>query len=229
VPRVSRQARNPKQAPTRGRRRSRQRCRTSAPAVIAPARPRRSAEGNESQVVERYTESIHGKGPLKSGLTVTATCTNCTPRTGSCPTRTLSPASTPRQRALDLRDLPRRHRRAVRQDIHSTSVTRTGKKLPAATTATAPTRSSGPTSFKLTIMSSAGGATRDRQDLLPTNLSREGVPARLYQDGEVLRLPMVARHPSDVRPGVAPPSATTSCRPARSGPPGGDAAFRPVT
>ena len=33
--------------------------------------------GNEHGVVEHYVESIHGKGLLKSGLTVTATCTDC--------------------------------------------------------------------------------------------------------------------------------------------------------
>jgi uncharacterized protein with PIN domain len=33
--------------------------------------------GPEHEIVESYTESIHGKGLLKSGLTVTATCTNC--------------------------------------------------------------------------------------------------------------------------------------------------------
>ena len=33
--------------------------------------------GGQHEIIERYTESIHGKGLLKSGLTVTATCTNC--------------------------------------------------------------------------------------------------------------------------------------------------------
>ncbi len=33
--------------------------------------------GDEREVVEHYVESIHGKGLLKSGLTVTATCTDC--------------------------------------------------------------------------------------------------------------------------------------------------------
>ncbi len=33
--------------------------------------------GSEHQIIPRYTESIHGKGLLKSGLTVTATCTSC--------------------------------------------------------------------------------------------------------------------------------------------------------
>ena len=34
-------------------------------------------QGNVKDVVEHYTESIHGKGLLKSGLTVTATCADC--------------------------------------------------------------------------------------------------------------------------------------------------------
>ncbi|MCF7800869.1 MAG: cytochrome c3 family protein [Candidatus Marinimicrobia bacterium] len=34
-------------------------------------------EGTEKDIVFNYIESIHGKGLLKSGLTVTATCTNC--------------------------------------------------------------------------------------------------------------------------------------------------------
>ena len=33
--------------------------------------------GNEREVIEHYAESIHGKGLMKSGLTVTAMCTNC--------------------------------------------------------------------------------------------------------------------------------------------------------
>ena len=34
-------------------------------------------KGEEKDIVKHYAESIHGKGLLKSGLTVTATCTNC--------------------------------------------------------------------------------------------------------------------------------------------------------
>ena len=33
--------------------------------------------GAQHEIIEHYTESIHGKGLLKSGLTVTATCTSC--------------------------------------------------------------------------------------------------------------------------------------------------------
>ena len=34
-------------------------------------------KGSEKDIINHYTESIHGKGLLKSGLTVTATCTDC--------------------------------------------------------------------------------------------------------------------------------------------------------
>ena len=34
-------------------------------------------KGTEINIIKNYTESIHGKGLLKSGLTVTATCTDC--------------------------------------------------------------------------------------------------------------------------------------------------------
>ncbi len=33
--------------------------------------------GTEKDIIEHYAESIHGKGLIKSGLTVTATCTDC--------------------------------------------------------------------------------------------------------------------------------------------------------
>ena len=33
--------------------------------------------GQEHSIIKNYTESIHGKGLMKSGLTVTATCTDC--------------------------------------------------------------------------------------------------------------------------------------------------------
>ena len=33
--------------------------------------------GSEKDIISHYTESIHGKGLIKSGLTVTATCTDC--------------------------------------------------------------------------------------------------------------------------------------------------------
>jgi hypothetical protein len=34
-------------------------------------------KGDQHQIIEHYTESIHGKGLVKSGLIVTATCVSC--------------------------------------------------------------------------------------------------------------------------------------------------------
>jgi hypothetical protein len=47
--------------------------------------------GEQHEVVEHYVESIHGKGLLKSGLTVTATCTDC--HTAHAVERAENPAS----------------------------------------------------------------------------------------------------------------------------------------
>ena len=41
--------------------------------------------GTQHEIIERYTESIHGKGLMKSGLTVTAMCTNCHTAHGELP------------------------------------------------------------------------------------------------------------------------------------------------
>jgi len=55
--------------------------------------------GRQHEIVQHYTESIHGKGLLKSGLTVTATCTSChtahhvLPR--SDPNSTINPNNVP--------------------------------------------------------------------------------------------------------------------------------------
>jgi len=49
-------------------------------------------QGTQHGIIEAYTESIHGKGLLKSGLTVTATCTGCHTAHGVLPK--IDPAST---------------------------------------------------------------------------------------------------------------------------------------
>ncbi len=43
--------------------------------------------GTEHQIIEHYTESIHGKGLLKSGLVVTAMCTDCHTAHGELPSK----------------------------------------------------------------------------------------------------------------------------------------------
>ncbi len=56
-------------------------------------------EGRQHEIIRNYTESIHGKGLLKSGLTVTATCTNCHTAHGmlprSDPDSTVNPKNVP--------------------------------------------------------------------------------------------------------------------------------------
>jgi hypothetical protein len=87
-------------------------------------------KGPEHGIIEAYTESIHGKGLLKSGLTVTATCTNChtahgvLPRTD--PTSSVNRANVPRTCGTCHHGI----QEAFEQSIHHTLVGRTEKDLP---------------------------------------------------------------------------------------------------
>jgi cytochrome b subunit of formate dehydrogenase len=86
--------------------------------------------GIERNVVERYVESIHGKGLLESGLTVTADCADC-----HTPHHEL-PASDPRSsvnRANVARTCAQCHRgiyELFTRSVHSPTVTHTSKPLP---------------------------------------------------------------------------------------------------
>ncbi|HET7292415.1 MAG TPA: hypothetical protein VFM88_08325 [Vicinamibacteria bacterium] len=55
--------------------------------------------GPEREIIEHYTESIHGKGLLKSGLTVTANCASChtahSVLPGKDPASSVNPANVP--------------------------------------------------------------------------------------------------------------------------------------
>ena len=86
--------------------------------------------GTEHGIIEAYTESIHGKGLLKSGLTVTATCTNCHTAHGVLPRS--DPAS-----SVNGQNVPatcgRCHhgiQEQFEQSIHHTLEGRTDKELP---------------------------------------------------------------------------------------------------
>jgi len=86
--------------------------------------------GRQHEIIQHYTESIHGKGLLKSGLTVTATCTNChtahgvLPRTD--PDSTVNPKNVPATCGKCHHGIQEQ----FVQSIHSSSVTRTGQELP---------------------------------------------------------------------------------------------------
>jgi hypothetical protein len=86
--------------------------------------------GQEHEIIPHYNESIHGKGLLKSGLTVTATCTNCHTAHG------VLPASDP-QSTVNPKNLPStcgacHHgiEEQFDQSVHSRLVTKTDKPLP---------------------------------------------------------------------------------------------------
>jgi thiosulfate reductase cytochrome b subunit/uncharacterized protein with PIN domain len=86
--------------------------------------------GKQVQVVEHYLESIHGKGLMESGLTVTANCADC-----HTAHREL-PSGDPRSsvyRANVATTCAKCHRGIYEQftaSVHSAEVTRTGKPLP---------------------------------------------------------------------------------------------------
>jgi cytochrome b subunit of formate dehydrogenase len=86
--------------------------------------------GTQHNVVENYLESIHGKGLMESGLTVTADCADCHTAHHELP------ASDPRSsvnRANIARTCAQCHRgiyELFTASVHSTEVTHTNKELP---------------------------------------------------------------------------------------------------
>ncbi|MGI9104163.1 MAG: hypothetical protein ACR2IF_17115 [Terriglobales bacterium] len=86
--------------------------------------------GVQHDIIPHYTESIHGKGLLKSGLTVTATCTNChtahreLPK--SDPESTVNPANVPATCGQCHHGIQEQ----FVQSVHSRSVTSTKADLP---------------------------------------------------------------------------------------------------
>lgn len=86
--------------------------------------------GTEHEIIEHYTESIHGKGLLKSGLVVTAMCTNCHTAHSELPTS--NPASAVHRDNI-ASTCGRCHHGIEGQfvtSIHSTEVSQTDKELP---------------------------------------------------------------------------------------------------
>jgi len=114
--------------------------------------------GTETEVVERYTESIHGKGLLKSGLVVTAMCTNChtshreLPHTD--PESSVNPKNIPDTCGKCHNGIQEQFERS----IHSEKITGIGKDLPTCESChSAHTiRRTDEQGFKLTIMNQCG-------------------------------------------------------------------------
>ena len=115
-------------------------------------------KGVEHQIIGHYTESIHGKGLLKSGLTVTATCTSCHTAhrelPASDPESTVNPKNVPRTCGTCHHGIEDQ----FNQSVHSVSVTKTDKQLPVCSdchTAHAIQRAD-KDQFRLEIMSKCG-------------------------------------------------------------------------
>ncbi len=86
--------------------------------------------GLEHEIIPHYNESIHGKGLLKSGLTVTATCTNC--HTAHMVLPVTDPQSTvnPNNLPATCGGCHRGIEEQFEQSVHSRLVTKTDKALP---------------------------------------------------------------------------------------------------
>ncbi|HVO09544.1 MAG TPA: cytochrome c3 family protein [Vicinamibacteria bacterium] len=87
-------------------------------------------QGPQHAIIESYTESIHGKGLLKSGLTVTATCTSCHTPHGVLP-RT-DPESTVNRANVPATCGKCHHgiEEEFEQSVHHTMVGKTDRELP---------------------------------------------------------------------------------------------------
>ena len=118
----------------------------------------RRYKGTQHEIIEHYTESIHGKGLLKSGLTVTAMCTSCHTAHSVLPKADLASSV---NRANIPATCGRCHHGIedqFRRSIHATLVGKTKKELPVCSdchTAHTITRTDA-TGFRLEIMNKCG-------------------------------------------------------------------------
>jgi hypothetical protein len=119
--------------------------------------------GTQHEIIEHYTESTHGKGLMKSGLTVTAMCTSChtahnvLPKTD--PTSSVNPGNIPGTCGRCHHGIAEQ----FQQSIHATRVGKTDKELPVCSGChTAHTiRRTDETGFRLDIMAQCGRCHED--------------------------------------------------------------------
>ena len=86
--------------------------------------------GTQHQIIPSYQESIHGKGLLKSGLTVTATCTSCHTAHGELPKSDPDSSVNPKNLPSTCGQCHHGIQEQFVQSVHSRSVTHTDKELP---------------------------------------------------------------------------------------------------
>ena len=114
--------------------------------------------GPEREIVERYTESIHGKGLLKSGLSVTAMCTSCHTAHHELPHTNPESSVNEKNVPATCGTCHNGIQEQFEKSIHSAKVTKTGKPLPVCNDChSAHTiRRTDDEGFKLTIMAQCG-------------------------------------------------------------------------
>jgi hypothetical protein len=114
--------------------------------------------GDQHEIVQHYTQSIHGKGLLKSGLVVTAQCTDCHTAHGELPSD--NPESTVHRDNVPGTCGRCHHgiQEQFVQSIHSPEISTSGKELPICSDChTAHTiRRTDKAGFKLEIMDQCG-------------------------------------------------------------------------
>ncbi len=86
--------------------------------------------GEEHRIIERYTESIHGKGLMKSGLTVTAMCTNCHTAHSILPRSDSASSVNPKNLPATCGHCHHGIEEQFERSVHSSLVTVTDKPLP---------------------------------------------------------------------------------------------------
>jgi len=118
--------------------------------------------GSQTQILEHYAESIHGKGLLKSGLVVTATCADCHTAHGELPKADPASSVHPRNVAQTCAQCHRGIYEQFQASVHSAAVSKSKDRLPtcadchsAHTIGRAETQD-----FKLEVMSTCGNCHR---------------------------------------------------------------------
>ncbi len=114
--------------------------------------------GTQHDIIEHYTESIHGKGLLKSGLTVTATCTDCHTAHGVLPRTNPASSVNPKNVPATCGRCHHGIQEQFMQSIHATMAGKSEKDLPVCNDChTAHTiRRADVEGFKLDIMTKCG-------------------------------------------------------------------------
>ncbi len=114
--------------------------------------------GGQHQIIERYAESIHGKGLLKSGLTVTAMCTDCHTAHSVLPKADSLSSVNPKNVPATCGRCHHGIEDQFEQSVHVTKIGQTDKQLPVCNDChTAHTiRRADTEGFKLQIMSQCG-------------------------------------------------------------------------